>query len=64
MTGEMEEQVKVNLELIKTFEKNLFAFNGHGCVKILLGHFQDLFAKVQMCFFLLVLNYKCFPVYK
>lgn len=53
MSGEMEEQVKVNLELIKTFEKNLSAFNGHGSVEILLGHFQDLFAKVQMDFILL-----------
>lgn len=47
VTGEMEEDVNDNFKLINTFEKDLFAFSGHGSVKILLGHFQHLFAKVQ-----------------
>ncbi|KAH6793247.1 hypothetical protein C2S52_003724 [Perilla frutescens var. hirtella] len=47
VTVEMEEQVNDNFELIKKIEKNLSAFNGHGSVKILLGHFQDLFAKAH-----------------
>lgn len=51
VTREMEEQVKLNLELINTFEKNLSSFDGHGSIKILLGHFQELFEMVQMNLF-------------
>lgn len=47
VTGEMEEDVNDNFKLVNTFEKELSVFSGHGSVKILLGHFQDLFAKVQ-----------------
>lgn len=48
VTREMEEQVNDNFKLINTFEKDLSVFSGHGAVKILLGHFQDLFAKVMI----------------
>ncbi|KAG6397962.1 hypothetical protein SASPL_139412 [Salvia splendens] len=47
VTGEMEEQVNDNFKLINTFEKDLLVFSGHGAVKILLGHFEDLFAKAH-----------------
>ncbi|KAL1551716.1 midasin-like isoform X1 [Salvia divinorum] len=43
VTAEMEEQMNDNFKLINTFEKDLAVFSGHGSVKILLGHFQDLF---------------------
>lgn len=51
VTGEMEEEVNDNFKLINTFEKDLSVFGGHGSVKILLGHFQDLFTEVQSLLF-------------
>ncbi|XP_057771067.1 midasin isoform X2 [Salvia miltiorrhiza] len=47
VTGEMEEQVNDNFKMINTFEKDLSVYSGNGSVKILLGHFQDLFAKAH-----------------
>lgn len=67
VTGEMEEHVIDNFNLINTFEKDLTVFNGHGSIKILLGHFQDLFAKVAIasipCISTHSIN-ECSPVYE